>query len=376
MEEKDSYRLFSRKLLFCIMISLVSIILVLSSVQNASGRYVFDFKWGTTDSAEGEFDGPQGIAIDSRGNVYIADSSNDRIQKFKHDSTFIRAWGTTGSGDGEFSAPVDVAVDSSGNVYVVDFANHRIQKFTSTGTFLRSWGTDGPGDGQFENMAGVAIDSSGNVYVSDAPRGKDRIQKFTTTGTFITKWGTEGTGDGQFRGPQGLAVDQSGNVYVTDQQNHRIQRFQLSNPCPTGTSQIEPGVCFVTKWGSFGSGAGQFNASVGLGLDSSGNVYVTDQQNHRIQMFRPDGTFVRGLGSFGLDNGQLRFPLDVAVYSPGIIFRDELVYVSDSHNDRIQVFFWEPDVHSGDGALENATQTNGTTKHNQNVSSNPQYEQK
>jgi DNA-binding beta-propeller fold protein YncE len=177
---------------------------------------------------------------------------------------------------------------------------------------------------------------------------------------FTYKWGTQGSGDGQFNGPQGIAVDASGNVYVADQQNHRIQKFQLSNPCPRGTSKVVSGVCFVTKLGSFGSGTGQFNAFAGLGVDSSGNAYVADQQNHRIQMFKPDGTFLRLLGSFGFENGELRFPLDVAVHSSGIVFRDELVYVSDTHNDLIQVFFWEPDVHPVVKDLGNATHTNGT----------------
>ncbi len=85
-------------------------------------------------------------------------------------------WGSWGSGDGQFISPAGVAVDSSGNVYVADTGNHRIQKFTSDGHFVTKCGVEGSGDGQFRNPADVAVDSSGNVYVADT--GNHRIQKF------------------------------------------------------------------------------------------------------------------------------------------------------------------------------------------------------
>lgn len=346
--------------IFFAIVLIVSSIIVISAVQTASARYVFDHMWGKLGSGDGEFDGPQGISVDNLGNVYVADSSNDRIQKFSKSGTFIRAWGAHGSGEGQFNAPVDIAADNSGNVYVTDFANHRIQKFGSAGNFIREWGTDGSGNGQFQNIAGVAVDRSGNVYVSDAPSGNDRIQKFTTTGNFITRWGSEGSGDGQFNGPVSVAVDNADNVYVTDQSNSRIQKFKLTTPCPTGTTQVNLGVCFITKWGTFGSGNGQFNASYGVAVDSSGNVYVADQQNHRIQKFRQDGTFATNWGTLGSAEGQFKFPLDVTVFASGVVFFDEKVFVSDTSNDRIQVFFWEPDIHPGNAGLQNSTQANAT----------------
>ena len=75
-------------------------------------------------------------------------------------------------------------------------------------------------------------------------------------------------GDGQFNGPVSVAVDNADNVYVTDQSNSRIQKFKLTTPCPTGKTQVNLGVCFITKWGHFGSGNGQFNASYGVAVDS------------------------------------------------------------------------------------------------------------
>jgi tripartite motif-containing protein 71 len=109
-----------------------------------------------------------------------------------------------------FSYPSGVAVDSSGNVYVADSGNHRIQKFNSSGSFITKWDSYGPGDGQFYSPYGFAVDSSDNVYVADSENG--RIQKFDAAGNFITKWGSYGSGDGQFYSPYGFAVDSSGNV--------------------------------------------------------------------------------------------------------------------------------------------------------------------
>ena len=91
---------------------------------------------------------------------------------------FVTKWGSSqGSGDGQFSTPIDVAVDSSGNVYVADYGNSRTQKFNSSGTFITKWGSNGSGDGQFYYPWGVTVDSSGNIYV--AYTYNHRIQKFS-----------------------------------------------------------------------------------------------------------------------------------------------------------------------------------------------------
>ncbi|TMA57524.1 MAG: hypothetical protein E6J75_07440, partial [Deltaproteobacteria bacterium] len=91
--------------------------------------------------------------------------------------TFLTNWGSLGSGDGEFSQPSGVAVDGSGNVFVADTGNNRIQEFTNTGTFLAKWGTTGSGDGEFFAPYGVGVDTSGNIFVADT--NNNRIQKFT-----------------------------------------------------------------------------------------------------------------------------------------------------------------------------------------------------
>ncbi|OPZ44804.1 MAG: Virginiamycin B lyase [Euryarchaeota archaeon ADurb.BinA087] len=286
--------------------------------------YDYDLKWGSYGTADGQFNNPRGVAVDGAGNVYVADTQNDRVQKFTVTGTFITKWGSNGPGDGKFSFPHAVAVDTEGNVYVADTYNHRIQKFTPNGTFIMTWG-EGPelADGKFSYPHAVAVDTEGNVYVADSYN--HRIQKFNRTGSFITKWGDgPGSGDGQFYYPFGIAVDNAGNVYVADSQNNRIQKFNA-----TGT--------FIMKWGDGpGSEDGQFYYPFGIAVDNAGNLYVAEYYNHRIQKFTPNGSYITKWGSYGPGDGQFNYPFGIAVDNAG------KVYVVDSNRHRIQKFFLAP----------------------------------
>jgi len=183
------------------------------------------------------------------------------------------------------------------------------------GTFLCKWGSAEP----FTPIA-IAVDGSAppNVYVADGANDNDNIQKFRSDGTLVTKWGSAGTGDGQFGFSGfygGVAVD-GAYVYVADGGNHRIQKFRSD-----GT--------FVIKWGSLGSGDGQFNTARGLavdGVDGSGNVYVADGGlNSRIQKFRSsDGIFLTTWGSRGSGDGQFDIPYGVAVDGSGNVYVADL----------------------------------------------------
>ena len=143
-----------------------------------------------------------------------------------------------GTGDGQFSLPSGVAVDSTGDVYVADSGNSRIQKFDSSGNFITKWGTVGTGDGQFGPSATVPLDiaigSSDNVVVVDPTN--NRVEKFRPIGTFITKWGTAGSGTSQFTLPSGVAIASGGEVYVVDQGNSRVERFHETDATAPATS--------------------------------------------------------------------------------------------------------------------------------------------
>ena len=232
-------------------------------------------QWGTHGSGDGQFNGPEGVAVDASGNVYVADFGNHRVQKFTDTGAYLTQWGTLGMRAGQFNSPLGVAVDATGKVYVADNLNCRVQKFTDTGAYLTQWGTLGTGDGQFNGPAGVAVDASGNVYVGDTGNNgihNNRIQKFTDTGVYLTQWGAQGSGDGQLNGTWGVAVDAAGNVYVADFRNHRVQKFT-----DTGA--------YLAQWGTQGSGDGQFYFPYSVATDAAGNFYVAEVGNNRIQKF-------------------------------------------------------------------------------------------
>jgi sugar lactone lactonase YvrE len=238
-------------------------------------EYAFLSKFGSPGSLDGQLNQPWGIAVNpSTGNVYVADSLNNRIQVFDSSGAFVTKFGSRGSLDGQFFTPCGVAVNpSTGNVYVADTFNNRIQVFDNKGAFITKWGSRGSLDGQFSATPSVAVNpSTGNVYVVDI--GNNRIQVFDSLGNFITKFGTEGSLDGQFNDATSVAVNPStGNVYVADSFNGRIQVFDSSG-------------AFVTKFGSPGSLDGQFDRPEGVAVNpSTGNVYVSDTSNNRIQVF-------------------------------------------------------------------------------------------
>ena len=246
--------------------------------------------------------------------------------------------------DGKVIRPLDVATDPGDNVYVDSSSN--IQKFTSAGDFIAEWGSLGSGIGQFDSGWGIGTDTASNVYVADGSRYEfneiyrnNRIQKFASDGTFITTWGSYGSGDGQFSFAFDVATDPSGYVYVADTDNGRIQKFTSD-----GT--------FIAEFGKVGvNGEGRLGNPRRIATDPAGNVYVTDQWlgGSIIQKFSSDGTFLTSWGGYG----QSEYPWGIATDTAGNVYVTDLFenYVQKFTSDGMFITQWGSQG-SGDGQFE------------------------
>jgi DNA-binding beta-propeller fold protein YncE len=161
----------------------------------------------------------------------VSDTNNNRIQKFTSEGTSLGAIGRPGSDNGEFSGPDGLAVDPEGNIYVADTGNQRIQKLSANGTFLLQWKGPPPG---FYGPRDIVLGPDNSVYVVD--QGNGRIVTLDKSGNLLAVWGSSGKGDGQFIEPSSVAVDgKNDRVYVADPRNQRIQVFDTKGS-------------FIAKW--------------------------------------------------------------------------------------------------------------------------------
>jgi len=249
-------------------------------------------------SGEAQFNSPTGIAVDKHGNIYVGDTFNHKIRKIAADGTVITIAGTkAGDVDGvipqaKFNFPRGIAVDDVGTIYVADFQNHKIKKITNIGVVVTIAGsTEGFEDGQggnakFAYPEDVALDSDGNIYVADGYN--NRIRKITPDGIVSTlAGGDEGYADGsafeaKFYYPSGVVLDSYGNVYVADENNHKIRKVT-----PDGMVSTLAG---STKGYADGPGnEAKFFDPSRLACDTGGNIYVSDLYNNRIRKISPGG---------------------------------------------------------------------------------------
>jgi sugar lactone lactonase YvrE len=281
---------------------------------------------------------PNGVAIDAVGNLYVADTANDRIRKITPaGEVSTLAGGERGFVDGigsiaKFNVPYGVASDAAGNLYVADARNHRIRKITPAGEVSTLAGSeegfsDGVGsDAKFYGPEGITIDAAGNLYVVDTRNNS--IRKITPAGEVSTL--TDGVGsDAEFFWPSGIAIDAAGHLYVADRYNHRIRKITPAGEVST----------FAGGELGFADGVGsdaEFFAPSGIASDAAGNLYVADRGNHCIRKITPAGEvctlaggekgFADGVGS----DAKFRDPSGIAIDAVGHL------YVADSGNRRIR----------------------------------------
>ena len=294
--------------------------ITLRGAETYTEQLQYNSQFGTLGTGNGQFSYPYGISIDSSGDVYVADTNNDRIQKLSSAGVYEAKVGSAGTGNSQFGDVLDTATDGT-YVYTVDATNHRVQKFTigaTSLTYLAKLEGSGSGTAQFSGPSAIAH-SGTSLYIADS--SNHRIKKISTALAYQAHYGSFGTGNGQFNIPSDVAVDSAGNIWVADSGNHRIQKLNSS-----GTYQL--------KFGSYGSGEGQFNLPYGIAIDSADNIYVADCNNHRIQKFDSSGNFILAFGSYGTGNGQFKSPRKLAIYETG---GTTYIYVADTLNNRIQV---------------------------------------
>lgn len=328
------------------------------AISTVAGSGLFGFFGDGGPAVTASLAAPHGIAVDAGGVLYIADTLNNRIRKVSTDGTMVTiAGGNTAGFSGDFgqaafaqlNAPSGVAVDNSGNVYFADSGNHRVRLIdrqgnittVAGGTSNGFKGDGGPATAALLNSPqSVAVDAAGNLYIADAEN--HRIRRVTPQKLISTLAGADpASGDGGLATashlflPSGVAVDTAGNVYISDTNNHRVRRVDpkgiITNFAGTGAAGYSGDSGVATL--------AQLNSPAGLAVDRAGNLYIADTANHAIR--RVSGGVISTLGGTGVsgntgDGGPVS---GASFFNPNAVAMDRQgnLYVADSGNNRIRV---------------------------------------
>ena len=326
---------------------------VVSNSTTLGAVYVSQF--GSEGAGDGQFDDPVDVAVGTRGNLWVTDHSNSRVEEFSEAGEFVKAFGwgvangkeelqtcTTGCragiagmGSGQVDHPTGIVVDPKGNVWVGEYS--RIQEFDEEGEFEKAVGSEGKEDGQFEGANWLATDSHNDIWVSDSFNG--RVQEFNEEGIFLDTFGSVGDGDGQFQTVGGIVIAPDGDAWVADAVSNRVEEFISSGTfietIGFGVTNHEKHfeICTAScEAGIAGSGSGEFKRPRGVAADPGGNIWVVDSENGRVEEFNEKGEYLAQFGSKGSGAGQLSYPQGVASNSSGDL------WVADSTNNRIEMW--------------------------------------
>jgi sugar lactone lactonase YvrE len=287
----------------------------------------FTSSFGSEGTAELKFKGPAGVAVDSSGNIWVADSANNRVEELSSAGAFIKTfgWGVSngnseaqtctsscragiaGSQNGQFNAPWGIAIAPKGEVWVADTGNSRVEEFSSAGKYIKKFGKSGANPGEFEVPLGIAIGPGGTIWLAE--NNRNYVEEFKPAGEFITRFTA-------LYQPTGIAVAANGNVWVAEAYSDRMQEFS-----ETGAE--------ILQAGSEGTGNGQLRSPQGISLDAKGYLWVDDSGNNRVEEFSPTGGFVIAFGAGGSGAEQFSGPRGIAVAGG-------LAYVTDSGNNRVE----------------------------------------
>ena len=276
------------------------------TLQVKPRKYKPVLSFGIKGSSAGMFYRPWGVAVNERNEIAVTVITNQKVQIFSSDGTYLRSFGRDGNQEGEFIRPTGIAYLNNGNIVVADNINNRLQIFTEQGEYLTQIGGEGNLDHQFNYPWGLSVDSDGNIIVADS--NNKLIKIFTPSGQFLRKFGAED-----------LLVDpihciQKDQYFlVSDNGDHSIKVFNADGD-------------FLYKFGNGGEGDGVFDNPYCLSVDKEGHLMVCDGKNDRVQVLELNGTFIT---KFKLMSGGS--PTSTAVLSDGTIV------VSDYRGDCIQI---------------------------------------
>jgi DNA-binding beta-propeller fold protein YncE len=296
--------------------------------------------------------------VDGQGQVYVANTGNDRIDVFNRSGAPVRSFGTSGRGTGQFNTPSGVAADAQGYRAVTDAVNGRVEIFAPDGSIVTTWGSPAPGPTVLPRPVALAFDANGNAYVLDQRRA--RIVVFDRqTGLPTRSMATQGSEPGQLLDPSALAISPGGTIWVADTGNERLARFALDGTflgsipdsgavrgvaiSPDGLrvyttdaqsriAVLSPEGNLIDEFGGRGTKLGKLDAPGQLTVDGAGNLWVADRGNSRIQQFGPNGERLATFGTRGTGPGQFINPTGVSVDCNG------LLTVTDTANNRVQQF--------------------------------------
>lgn len=268
---------------------------------------------GSRGTGPGQFNKPRSLALDTNDNLFVVDMTG-RVQKFSPEGKFLLSWQMPQTDQGK---PKGMCRDRDGNIVVVEPHYQRVNHFTSEGKLVAQWGAKGTNAGELTLPRAVAVDTKGNVIVSEYTL-VDRVQKFSAQGKQrLATWGTPGLASGQFNRAEGVAADAADRVYIADSCNHRIQIFS-----PEGK--------FLRTYGHAGEHTNELSYPYDIRVDEQGRQYVCEFGNSRIQVFDSQDRPIELIGKAGSAPGEFNNPWSVALDSKGNL------YVADSQNHRVQ----------------------------------------